>query len=229
MERENDIALIFGMKGSGKSHLARKLLETESRKISVDVMRETTRGAIVKTLPDALEYLRRVRFGRFSVILRTLDPEEELALLEFLTHGEPDNPPLPDVTAYIDEIDRLCNPSQIPDSIFRLVNYGRHFRVSLIAAARRPNRVHRDLTANADRIFIGKLHEPRDADYLREYVGPELSERVKTLAARQFVSWPDGKIITNDLGAVETIQTPEPTKSEVPAAPEASTSADMSP
>lgn len=192
MDRTNEITLVLGRKGSGKSYLCRKLVNAASRRIIIDPMRESVSGAVVKSFPALVEYLRRVRRGRFSVILRAMDIQSELDAIALTVAGEPDNPPLPDTTLYVDEIDRLCSPSQIPEPLFRLANYGRHFRISLIGAARRPKRIHHDLTANADRLLIGALMEPADADYFREYIGDELAERVREISER-FAAAPDDK------------------------------------
>lgn len=190
------MTVIIGRKGFGKSTKARELVESEPRRIIFDPMREYTDGVVVRSFEEAVEYLDRVRDRDYSVILRTLDPEDELRLIELAVHGEPESPLLPGVMLYVDEADRLCSPHRLPHGLFRAVNYGRHFGVSMIFVSRRPRRLHRDMTANADRIFVGKTQEPADLDYLAEFITRELSERAKAIESPgEFIVFPD------DIGA----------------------------
>lgn len=72
-----------------------------------------------------------------------------------------------------EEVDNFIGPGKLPPWAFRLVNEGRHRGVRIIATARRPARVSRDLTANASRLIVFRTTEPVDLKYLREYVGAE--------------------------------------------------------
>lgn len=190
--RENDITVIIGRKRSGKSTKAREILESRPRRIIIDPMFEHTSGVIVRTCAEAIDYIRPRRFDSFGVVLRALDRSEVLKMIAFLVAGDPERPPLPDTTLFVDEIDKLCSPNFMPEPLDHVVNYGRHFRISLIAVARRARSMHRDITANADRIFIGMTQEPADVDHLREFIGLTLAQRAK--AIRQtgtFVCYPD--------------------------------------
>lgn len=189
-ERVNEIAVIIGIKGAGKSTQARRLLEGRERVIIIDPMWEHTQGVLVTSYRDLVDYIRPRRFMRYRVVLRTQSAEDRDAAIALATMGTPDDPPLPGCTIFIDEIDKLCSPSSLPAHLQRLVNYGRHYRVSLIAAARRPKRIHHDVTANADRILVGKVQEPADLDYLADYIGETLAARARALQKPQFVEWP---------------------------------------
>lgn len=190
-DRSNTIYVIVGKKGSGKTTLAKKLHAQASRRITIDPMWEYKDGVIVTTFDDLVSYVRPRRFAQYSVILRTMDDVERDNVIEFLTTGEPNTPTLPNVTILIDEIDRLCSPREITDELHRLVNYGRHYGVDLIAVSRRPRAMHRDITANADAIAIGQTQEPRDVDYLEEFVGPQLVAKARALPEYGFAVWPD--------------------------------------
>lgn len=196
--RTNTVELLFGRKGSGKSHRARALALEYPRRLIIDPMREAggagqgqLPGVVVRSFVDAVDYLRGVKDRpTFSLILRTMDPEDELQLVALAVHGEPEDPPLPDVVIYLDEIDRHCGPSTLPEPLHKLANYGRHFRVSLIGVARSPKRVHRDLTRAADAIHVGRMNEPADIDYLNDFIGSDLCERARQLQDRDFIVWP---------------------------------------
>jgi hypothetical protein len=188
--RQNEITLIFGKKWCGKSRLARQLIATAEKRIIIDPMWEHTQGAIVRSFAALVAYVRPRRHERYAVVLQCTNDVERDRTLQLLTAGTPDRPPLAGVTVLIDEADRISRPTNLPEHIARLPNYGRHFGVSLMLLARRPQGLHRDFRAAADRIFVGQMQEPGDCDYLSEFIGPELAERAKTLRPDEFVEWP---------------------------------------
>lgn len=180
--RSGKLTVVIGRKHCGKTTLARQLIAGSRRRILIDPLREFREGVIVEDYRALVAYLERQRHAPFySVILRTLEPREELAAIGLTVHGDPNAALLPGVTLLIDEADRLCNPSSLPPELFRLANYGRHFQVSAILIARRPKRIHHDLTSQADHIYIGPTFEPADVDYLEEYIGAELARKAKAI------------------------------------------------
>lgn len=194
MERENKITFIVGRKGSGKSCLAASLVSEADKRIILDPMFEHKGGILVTDFDSLVEYTDRLRLHRYAVVFRSMEPIETDLLVALLTEGDPNMPPLPGVTIFIDEIDKLCDARVISEGLKRLVNYGRHYRVSLIAASRRPRQVHRDITANADRILIGQSQEPRDLEYLAEFVGETAAEEARTFSDFEFLDWPSGDV-----------------------------------
>ena len=82
-------------------------------------------------------------------------------------------------TFLIDEIDMISSPTSIPKELDDLLRYGRHQEVDIIATARRPAEVHRNLTANSDDIYVYQTHEPRDLTYLSRFMDVE---QIKTLS-----------------------------------------------
>lgn len=190
-ERRNEITVIVGRKGSGKSTRARELLARASRRVIVDPMWEHTQGVIVKDFASLVSYIRPLRASSYAAVLRARNELDVMQTIGLTVAGEPESPPLPGCTLCVDELDKLCSPSTLPVELHDVVNYGRHYRVSLIGLARRPNKLHRDITANADRIVIGQTLEPRDVDYLTEFIGETLAARAKRLRRWEFVVWPD--------------------------------------
>lgn len=197
MSRRNDITIIVGRKGSGKSSRAREIARDRERRIYIDVMHEYTDGVIVRDFASLAAYLREKAYSRYSIVFRSLDEKEMLAAIAIATHGSPESPPLPGVTYIIDETDRLCSARSMPESLHRLANYGRHFQASAIFIARRAKALPADIRASADRYIIGNTFEPGDVEYMREYIGDEKAEAVKAIPPRGegqagvFVEWPD--------------------------------------
>lgn len=73
-------------------------------------------------------------------------------------------------TLILDEIDSV-NSSEAP-CFDNLVRYGRNRGIDLITGCRRPFEIPRNITANANSIYIFQTHEPRDIDYYEEIIGP---------------------------------------------------------
>lgn len=189
--RRNRVTLIFGKKESGKTTVARELALAYPRRVYIDPMFEITDGAIAYGLGALVRYLSTMRErDRFSVVLRTIIPEEELQAVELLLHGTPDKPLFPGTLLVVDEMDRMCSPNSLPEEMHKLANYARHYGVSVIGIARSPKRIHSDFRRNADEFYVGKLHEPSDVDYLNEYAGNDFCDRARTVEDYQFIKWP---------------------------------------
>ena len=77
---EKKIILIFGKRGSGKSYLARKLMEIELRSVIFDTMSEYENGVVfgAENYDELLEFWRKVYQGRFRIIYRPLQPAAEI-------------------------------------------------------------------------------------------------------------------------------------------------------
>lgn len=192
MTRTNEVRVYVAKKGSGKTTLVRRALVTFPRRLIVDPMREYREGVVVEGFDALAAYLERMRVApRYSVVLRTMDDDERDAVLDLVTAGSPEDPPLPGVLIVLDEVDRICTPYDIKPGLKRLVNYGRHYGASLFAVSRRPRAMHRDITANADRIIVGQTQEPGDVEYLREFTGPEFAARAMKLRQYEFLTYPD--------------------------------------
>jgi hypothetical protein len=75
-------------------------------------------------------------------------------------------PPMPGDTLLLDEVDILATPNAYRQPWVRyMVHYGRHVDVDIIACARRPANVHKDIRALATKVSLGRLTEPGDIDY----------------------------------------------------------------
>jgi DNA helicase HerA-like ATPase len=72
-----------------------------------------------------------------------------------------------------------------------LIRYGRHQDVELIGISRRPAEVNRDLTANANEIYIFRTHEPRDIAYFREILGSDVADSLPSLPKFTPYVWSD--------------------------------------
>ena len=76
------------------------------------------------------------------------------------------------VLLLLDEVDLLAPPSGYAAEWIRdAVHYGRHEGYTIIACARRPANVHRDMSALATVVYLGRITEPRDLKYCADAWG----------------------------------------------------------
>jgi len=138
------------------------------------------------SLSDLLDYFQctPVKRRRYPVVIRHVedDGDQKEALFQFLQC-------LPDHIIFIDEIDKYCGPNRWVDSCLELLNSSRHCKVDIISAARRPAKVHRDVTGLAQKIIIFHTHEVRDVKYIQDECGKDVADMCPHLKPRQFVEW----------------------------------------
>ena len=121
-------------------------------------------GCVVRDGRSLVEYYNRVRtFNRFCIIVRPHDMQTMDLFFRSLEK-------IRNTWIVIDEVDRYCTPHQIRPGLEWLINCGRHFNLSILAASRRPHKVHRDLTAQADVIVVHQMHEARDLEYMSDFI-----------------------------------------------------------
>ena len=94
--------------------------------------------------------------------------------------------PFTDATVILDEVDMLCTAGQAHPALHRLIHYGRHQRVNLVATARRPQDMYRGLTSQADTIVAFRADELLDLEYLKsKRLDPA---EIEALAPLEFVT-----------------------------------------
>lgn len=73
---------------------------------------------------------------------------------------------LKNCSVIVEEASIYCSPSWIDPNFKKILNYGRHRNVNLIAVARRSSQLHRDLTSQSDFIVSFKQSEHLDLKLL---------------------------------------------------------------
>lgn len=177
-------AVIFGLKGAGKTTLIRqRLLPAHSRCLIVDPQREYGGAAVeVGSLNAWADYVERTS-GRWRVALFNVDLEDQFDDLCAAAWS------VGNMLLVVEEVDRFCDPSYISDDFFRIVNYGRHAPagpVDFLASSRRPADVNRTLTANAYEVYCFTINEPRDVKYLRDLVGESYADGLQSLPPHRY-------------------------------------------
>lgn len=174
------VLVVLGHKGSGKSQLTRRFLETVPRSICVDTMGEY--GGVVIEDPHSLaEYLEaNKRKPYFRIAYRdngqneTIKPETVLKMLANLR----------DTWLCLEEASKYGeagNSNRMIREARWFVQYGRHYGISVLLVARRPQEIDRMATANADTVVSFVQQEPRDLDYVRQLGGEDAARRIASL------------------------------------------------
>ena len=185
MTDEKKIILIFGKRGSGKSYLAKKMIQAESRLIIFDTLSEYKNGVVFEDYEKFLEAWKVVYTRPHKLIYRPLRPDAEIDQLAELVFA------MGQVTFLVEEIDCYCTAFQISDSFAHIIQRGRHKDITLIGITQRPYGINRLLTSMAKEIFIFNTNEPRDRDYFRQLLGNQVDQYIDQLDQYQYVKWSD--------------------------------------
>jgi len=183
---EKKIILIFGKRGSGKSYLAKKLIEKESRLIVFDTLGEYTGGVVFENYEKFIEFWRTTYTRSFRLIYRPLRPDIEIDKIAEAVFA------LGNLTLLVEEIDCYCTSYQISEHFAHVVQRGRHKNITLLGITQRPYGVHRLLTSQAKEIYIFNTNEPRDREYLKTLLGQEIEVKLDQLEKYQYIKWTDG-------------------------------------
>jgi DNA helicase HerA-like ATPase len=190
------VRVVLGMRGYGKTTLARTLIAAAPRVVGHDPRREY--DALPLAWPEFVAYVDRMPVDRFRVTCTdaATGHEEELCAWCYAL-GEDLNPeegmPGGEVMVLLEEADQIAAPGRESKIFKRLVSQGRHIGLAIVAVSRRPAEVSRFLTANADELYIFRTQEPRELEYLRAFIGTEAAAAVQQLQKFEHVFWtPEG-------------------------------------
>lgn len=189
MDTEKKITLIFGQRGSGKSYLAKQLIQAERRYLIFDTMSEYNQGVVFESEDHEkfCYFWRQTYRGNFRLIYRPLQPQQQIDAIADLVFG------CGDMLFLIEEIETYCSAYQISDELAAIVQRGRHKNISLVGIAHRPNNINRLLTSQAKEMYVFATREPRDVDYLKMLLGQEIEPILAKLEKYQYVKWEDDK------------------------------------
>lgn len=177
---------VFGMTGTGKTTLLKRLVERADRALIVDPLGKLGHlGVCIRTQREFKTYWRRQYNASWKIVLQPgkiapkAAPREALApFLAIAREAAVGSPPF---WVFVDEVDKFGSAFSTDPEIRALADYGRNFGISLAFVARRPACVDKTLTAQADTLYLFKAKEPRDLGYFRDVLGADVAERLPWL------------------------------------------------
>lgn len=189
---------IAGQRGMGKTtEMDRLLTQCAGGVIFFDSLsrhESVLKGYKLLTQPgELIEYLRVNRNRRFRVLYqpRTGDPSQHFHSVCVVVRA------VGSMIFAVDELDMHCGAQwgdrRMDPGFYDLVNYGRHYRVSLVATARRPTSVARGFTSQCVQMRLFGMREQADVRYFQEFIGQSNATRVTSLEKFQYLLWFDGE------------------------------------
>ena len=173
--RSDEVVVVIGRKGHGKTTLL-KLLSRPLRRYTVfDVLgayREF--GALVPTPAEACVYDKAVYIPQTEAI----DAEYEEFAASVLRCGNR--------TIILDEAHWIYRPKGVGKNAQMVLRLGRHVAVGLWLATHRVLDLAKLVYQQADHLFLGQLLVYRDLEELRRIYGPVV-EKAKELRPREFL------------------------------------------
>jgi hypothetical protein len=186
MDLQNKFIGICGRKGTGKSVIARRILQREGRVFVADQMGEhswipqhNTFESLVD-VGDFFEWAEDRRYCAGSYIPQGDLKEETEELCEIVyEYGN--------LVFGIEEVASLCGPNWLPTALSKITRLGRHQRLSVVYTTQRAGEISRALTAATDIFVLFHCSEPRDLAAIAERCGNRIAEGVSSLSLHDFV------------------------------------------
>lgn len=185
--KTNNLTLILAKKGSGKTILGTALAFANEKPLFIISPNLHSIATFSHDSVFCSENLENLEFD-FENIKKTKshtifylqrdDFEGVLsALMEFNS-----------ICIFIDELDFYTgNATQAENAFFKLINYGRHKQIDLIAIARRAQDIPKTLTSQMDSLFVGKQGlDINDKKYISAFVGEENALRTENFKVGDF-------------------------------------------
>jgi hypothetical protein len=204
VEQQNKIIACAGRKGSGKSTMAREILQQCPRLFCYDTMGEH------RWIPDTFEDLDK------AMIYLMESYNHESFMGRYVAESDDEEADFSEVCAVvydqgnmmfaIEEVVMLgCSAGYAPPKFKRLMRLGRHRNVDMLYTTQRMGECPRALTAATD-VFVLFAHtEPRDLEAIGERCGQDISRKVASFQGHQFLIYDVAtkkEVETVDCGAI---------------------------
>lgn len=166
MKQDRDVILLFGMQGSGKSYLAKKIIETLAPKyervVIFDLQDEYEYPVLVSNARELRDIIIEGKEKKIGVQITDFEEAERIFSVIFDS---------PNTLLVIDEaevfIEKMTNART--SYFHKIVSFGRHDNIGLLAIGRRPVELNVYLRAARTTLITFRLNETQDIDRMERY------------------------------------------------------------
>lgn len=153
--------MVLGKTGSGKTTLAKELLNRHRRVLVIDTAHEYP-GTVSYAFDDLVDSLNLCGADSFILTLRPEDPldVEYMFRLAWV---------LGSCCVVLEEADQWVSSASMSDDLAKLISMGRHRKISVIAVARVVPEIPIQLRRQFTEFYSFRQSEPRDLQLLSAY------------------------------------------------------------
>lgn len=210
MKGESLVQVIFGRKGSGKSTLASLLLKKYSRVIYFDFLNEHKKSA-KWSVKDARTFIAfDKKHPNESVIFAShiYDDEDDHAheiemILNYLYKIGENSDRHKDTVLVFEESQFYFPEKFLSFTLKKFITGGRHAQLNQIHTTQRPAQVSKGLVQSADEIFISRIAEKNDREYIKKSFPEEVIEKIDTLKHGDFLKYSNN---TQEIEIIEVLK-----------------------
>jgi len=176
--QQRPVIMIYGQTGAGKSRLARTLANKYSYTHLVIYIDTLLEHRDIWTI--TLEGLKQFKGGIYRIIIPpNYTPEEEEEYLNKVV-SILFSRSIPTIIV-LDEVSYYSSPVKCQSWLSKVIRYGRHYNIGLIACARRASETARELSAQTTEVYIFRTIEPIDIRYFNQILPKKLAELIPKL------------------------------------------------
>lgn len=168
------IRTIIGMRGTGKTTLAKRFLKYRSLPVIVVDPLSQFDGKRFFSAKELLDHITTRGLTISKPLIATIYEPVDFAIIckMAILHKN--------IMLVVDEVDLFDSPISQDPSFKKIVHLGRHYNIDLVTTSRRPANISRDLTSQTGKFFVFKVTEKRDLDYF-SYLNSDLPDKIKEL------------------------------------------------
>lgn len=209
---------INGLTGSGKSFFAKHYIREYNRILIYDVQDEYDEGIPFDTLGELKKFWREHYAKDFRMIYKPVSLEDFSEVCELVFACG-------DMAFVVEELDSVASTHDHDPSFQSVLRRGRRRNIDFIGVTQRPYGINRTITSQIKIFFSFYQQEPRDIQYLKNYIGAEAEEIQSLDLARyeflykNFITG-ESKIQYLKNGDIYTTRTLTELRREVPEEPE---------
>lgn len=154
----------------------KQILPKLNRYFIFDPIGEYTEGVIFRRFFDLLQFMKNNHNKKFKCICRFDSDEEYDSAIELAKE-------ITNLWIIVEEVTSFVGVHSKSDSFDKLVRWGRHYNVSILAITQRAAEIPRLYSSQVDEVISFVQTEPRDLDWLSRvsFVGSEGAEKVSQL------------------------------------------------